>query len=173
MEENENVEIQQEMQDLEQPLSQEELDLKVQKLRLEQNSPFAVIASLGSAIVMAILWAVITVVTEYQIGYMAIAVGFVVGFAVKFAGKGIDKIYGIIGASGALLGCVFGNFLSQVGFVAIDPEIGLSYFQALKVLLTDIQLTVEIMKETFSPIDLLFYGIAIYAGYRYAFRKVD
>ena len=71
------------------------------------------------------------------------------------------------------MGCIFGNFLSQVGFVAIDPEIDLSYFEALKVLLTDMPLTVEIMKETFSPIDLLFYGFAIYAGYRYSFRKID
>jgi hypothetical protein len=106
-------------------------------------------------------------------GYMAIAVGFIVGFSVQFMGKGIDKIYGIIGAIGAVLGCVLGNFLSQVGFIAIDPEIGLSYFQALRLLLSDMQLTVEIMKETFSPIDILFYGIAIYTGYRYSFRKID
>ena len=173
MEESKNVEIQQETQDLEQPLNQEELNLKIEKLRLEQNLPFAIIASLGSAIVMAILWAVITVATEYQIGYMAIAVGFIVGYAVKFTGKGIDKIYGIIGAVGALLGCVFGNFLSQIGFVVQDPEIGLSYFEALKMLLLNGQLTIEVMKETFSPIDLLFYGIAIYEGYRFSFRKIE
>ena len=153
--------------------NKEDLNLKIEKLRLEQNLLFAIIASLGSAIVMAILWAVITVVTEYQIGYMALAVGFVVGFAVKFAGKGIDKIYGITGAVGALLGCVLGNFLSQVGFIAQDPEIGLSYFETLNMLLSDMQLTVEIMKETFSVIDLLFYGIALYEGYRFSFRKID
>ena len=104
--------------------------------------------------------------------YMAIAVGFVVGFSVKFAGKGIDKIFGVVGAAGALFGCVLGNFLSQVGFVAQDPEIGISYFEALNVLLSNMELTVEIMKETFSPIDLLFYGIAIYAGYRSAFVEL-
>jgi len=173
MEESKNVEIQEETRDLEQPLSQAELSVKIEELRLEQKLPFAILASLGSAIVVAILWAVITVVTERQIGYMAIAVGFIVGFAVQFMGKGIDKIYGIIGAVGAVLGCVLGNFLSQVGFIAIDPEIGLSYFQALRVLVSDMQLTVGIMKETFSPIDLLFYGIAIYTGYRFSFRKVD
>ena len=166
MEEEKKVEIQQETQDLEQSINQEEL-------RLEQNLPFAIIASLGSAIIMAILWAVITVVTNYQIGFMAIAVGLFVGFAVNFAGKGIDKIYGIIGAAGALLGCIFGNFLSQVGFVAQDPEIGLSFFETLKALLSNMPLTIEIMKETFSPVDLLFYGIAIYEGYRFSFRKID
>jgi hypothetical protein len=173
MEESKNVEIQQETQDLEQSLNQEELNFKIENLRLEQNLPFAIIASLSSAIVMAILWAAITVTTKYQIGYMAIAVGFAVGFAVRFTGKGIDKIYGIIGAIGALLGCVLGNFLSQVGFIAQDPEIEMSYFEGLKFLLTDMRLTFEIMKETFSPIDLLFYGIAIYEGYRFSFRTIN
>jgi hypothetical protein len=172
MEGSKNVEIQQE-QDLEQPLTQEDLSFKIEKLKLEQNLPLAIFAGLGSTIVMAVLWAVITVITGYQIGYMAIAVGFVVGFAVRFAGKGIDKVYGIIGATGALLGCVLGNFLSQVGFIAQDPEMNMSYFEGLKFLLTYRQLTFTIMKETFSHIFLLFYGLAIYEGYRFSFRKID
>ena len=31
-------------------------------------------------------------------------------------------------------------------------------------------MVIEIMKETFSPIDLLFYGLAIYEGYKLSFR---
>ena len=173
MENTENIEIQQEMANGEQPLNQEELLLKMDGLRSEQKLPFAIIAGLGSAIVMAILWAVITVITEYQIGYMAIAVGIAVGFAVCFAGKGIDQIYGIIGAASALLGCVLGNFLSQVGFIALDPDWSWSYFGALKFLLSNMQITIAVMKEAFSPIDLLFYGIALYEGFRFSFRKID
>jgi hypothetical protein len=30
----------------------------------------------------------------------------------------------------------------------------------------------DLMKATFSPIDLLFYGIAVYEGYRFSFRQV-
>ena len=173
MEEIENGEIRQEMENVEQPLNQEELLLKMDRLRSEQKLPFAVIAGLGAAIAMAILWAIITVITEHQIGYMAIAVGIVVGFAVRLAGKGIDQIYGIIGAASALLGCVLGNFLSQVGFIGLDPEIGFSYFKALNFLLSNTQITIAIMKEAFSPIDLLFYGIALYEGFRFSFRKID
>ena len=29
------------------------------------------------------------------------------------------------------------------------------------------------MKADFSPIDLLFYGIAIYEGYKFSFRQVE
>ena len=173
MEENKNVDIQQETQNLEQAPNQEELNLTIEQLRLEQNLPFAIMAGLGAAIVMAILWAVITVVTNYQIGYMAIAVGLAVGVAVRFAGKGIDKIYAIIGAVGAVLGCVLGNFLSQVGFISQDPEVTLSYFGVLKLFLSNMDVIVEVMQETFSPIDLLFYGIAIYEGYRFSFRKFE
>jgi hypothetical protein len=32
---------------------------------------------------------------------------------------------------------------------------------------------VELMQLTFSPIDLLFYGLAIYEGYRIAFRPIS
>lgn len=172
MEENKNTENQAETSAEEQKLSQEEINLLIEKLKLEQNLPMAIISGLGSAIVMAVIWAAITVATEYQIGYMAIAVGFIVGFAVKFFGKGIDKIFGVIGAASALLGCFLGNFLSQVGFIAIDPEINMSYSEALKLLLSDMALSGEIMKQTFSPIDLLFYGIAIYVGFRYSIRAI-
>lgn len=64
--------------------------------------------------------------TEYQIGYMAIAVGFLVGFVIRLTGKGIDKIFGISGAILAIFGCLLGNLLSNVGFIA-NAE-GLRYF---------------------------------------------
>lgn len=167
---NENV---QETQKSEQIFNSEEFIQKIEKLKLMQNLPLANLASLGSAMVMAVLWAVITVLTHRQIGYMAIGVGFAVGFSVQFAGKGIDKIYGVIGAAGALLGCILGNFLSQVAFLASDPEIGLSFYETLKLFLSNMPLTMEVMKVTFSLMDLVFYGIAIYVGYYYSFRKID
>jgi len=79
----------------------------------------------------------------------------------------------IIGERGALFGCVLGNFLSNVGFLSLDPEFGLTYFEALTVLLLNMGLTIEIMIDTFSPIDLVFYGIAIYEGYHFSFRKIE
>jgi hypothetical protein len=37
-------------------------------------------------------------------------------------------------------------------------------------MLIDYSLMPEIMAETFSPIDLLFYGLALWFGYKYSFR---
>jgi hypothetical protein len=54
----------------------EKLPMQVfEKLRLEQDLGRAVIAGVFLALGGAILWGVITVITEYQIGYMAIGIG--------------------------------------------------------------------------------------------------
>jgi len=149
-------------------INQEKLNLYIEELKLDQNLSFGVVAGLAASIVSAVLWAVITVATEYQIGYMAIAVGLIVGFTVRWAGKGFDKIFGIAGALLALLGCLLGNFLSMIGFIANAQELG--YFETLS--LFDYSLITDLMIETADPMDLLFYGFAIYEGYKFSFRKL-
>jgi hypothetical protein len=64
------------------------------KLRNHQSFNFALIGGLVAALLSAIIWAVISVFTQYQIGYMAIGVGLIVGYAVKFFGAGIDIKFG-------------------------------------------------------------------------------
>ena len=149
-------------------INEDKLNQYLDKLRVEQNLPLGLIGGLIAALVGAALWAVITVTTEYQIGYMAIAVGFIVGFTMKFTGKGIDKIFGIVGAALSLVGCLLGNCLSVVGFISIAE--GIEYFETLAMI--DYSLMPEIMMSTFSPIDLLFYGIAVYEGYKFSFRTI-
>lgn len=139
-----------------------------EKLRLDQNLPFGIIAGFVAAIIGAIVWGIITVATGFQIGYMALAIGAFVGIAIRKAGKGIDKIFGFWGAGIALFGVILGNFLSIIGFIA-NAE-GLGYIETLLIL--DYNYLPELMAETFSIIDLVFYGIAIYEGYRFSFRQV-
>ncbi len=140
----------------------------VQEFRQHQDLVFAIIGGLLAALVAAVLWAAVTVSTGYQIGYMAIAVGLIVGFSVRYFGAGIDLVYGIIGAVMALLGCMLGNLFSQVVFAA-DAE-GLGYIQTLG--LIDFSVIIDILISTFSGMDLLFYGLAIYEGYKFAFRPI-
>ncbi len=149
-------------------IDQAKLDQYMEKIKLDQNLLMGILGGLVAMIVSGALWAAITVATNYQIGYMAIAVGLIVGFTVRYLGKGIDQIFGIIGAVLALLGCILGNVLSIVGFVA-DAE-GLGYFETLGIV--DYSLVPGILIESSGPIDLLFYGIAIYEGYKFAFRKI-
>ena len=138
------------------------------RLRLDQNLPAALISGTAAGILGAILWAVITVVTEYQIGYMALAIGAAVGFTMRHYGRGIDQIFGVSGAIIAVVSCLLGNFFSTIGFIA-QAE-GLGYVETL--LLFDYAYLVPVMTETFSMIDLVFYGIAGYEGYKFAFRIV-
>ena len=139
-----------------------------EEYKQHQKLGYAIIGGFFLSIICALLWAVITVSTEYQIGFMAIGVGVVVGLGVRFFGAGIDTIYGIIGAFFALLGCLLGNLFSQVGFTANAESI--SYLQTLS--LIDFETMISIYKETFSGIDLLFYGFAVFEGYKFAFRPI-
>jgi antitoxin component YwqK of YwqJK toxin-antitoxin module len=146
-----------------------ELDeVGLQKLRSHQDFNFAIVGGLVATLVSAVLWAIITVAAKYQIGYMAVGVGLLVGFAVRFFGAGVDKKFGFLGAGLALLGCLLGNLFSQIGFAALDQAQG--YFEIISLLTPGIVFSV--LAETFQPMDLLFYGIAIYEGYRFAFRPV-
>lgn len=149
-------------------IDQNKLNRYLENLKLEQNLSAGIGAGLAAAIVGAILWAVITVVTGFQIGFMAIGVGFLVGYAVRYAGKGLDKQFGIAGGALALFGCLLGNFLSIIGFVAQSEDLG--YFETLS--LIDYGMVPQLMVETFGVMDLLFYGLAIYEGYRFSFRLI-
>jgi hypothetical protein len=124
----------------------------------------AVAAGLGAAIAGAVLWAVITVATKYELGIMAVAVGFMVGKAVSAVAHSRKPAFGVVGAACSLVGCVLGNLLSSIGFVAAANHMG--YFDVLSKL--DLSISIRIMTATFSPMDLLFYAIGIYEGYRFS-----
>ena len=156
------------------PLERQELKSNVsadvyERLRMEQNFPMAIIAGIFTGIFGAILWGTITVATNFQIGYMAIAIGAGVGFSMRYTGKGIDQIFGITGGMVAVLSCVLGNFLSVIGFTANSE--GLGYTETL--LSFNYAYFVPLLLETFSIIDLFFYGIAGYEGYKFAFRVLS
>jgi hypothetical protein len=94
-----------------------------------------------------------------------------VGYAVKYFGNGLTNSFGIAGAAFALLGCVLGNLFAS--FIALSQVENSSVSIVLSAVLSSPGIIVEIMKETFSPIDLLFYGIAIYEGYKLSFSGLS
>ena len=84
-------------------------------------------------------------------------------------GKGIDQSFGVAGGALALVGCVAGNLLTVVIVVARQEEMAI--LDVLSRLNPSI--AVRLLAATFSPIDVLFYGLAIYFGYKYSFRRVS
>ena len=150
--------------EIKQKLSTETVEL----LRLEQRLIPGIISGLIVGILGAILWGVITIATNFQIGYMAIAIGAGVGLTIRKFGNGIDLIFGIWGAIVSLFSVLLGNILSIIGFIANSE--GLGYMETL--IIFDYSYLPEIMAETFSIIDLLFYGIALFEGYKFSFRLI-
>ncbi len=140
------------------------------ELKSEQSLSMAILGGLIASIVAALLWAVITYATKYQIGFMAIGVGFLVGYAVNYLGKGMTTTFGIVGAVFSLFGCILGNILTTI--IAASLQEGVPFSSILMAFLTNPTIVAEILKETFSPIDLLFYAIAVYQGYRVSFRQI-
>lgn len=143
----------------------------MQDIKSKQNLPFAILGGLIASIIAAILWAVIGYITGYRIGFVAIGVGFLVGFAVNLCGKGMTATFGIVGALLALFGCMLGNLLMVILFASLAE--GVSMSAILITFLTTPGVIIEVMKETFSLMDLLFYGIAIYEGYRFSIRGIS
>jgi hypothetical protein len=134
----------------------------------ESNLLAAILGGLVAAVVGALIWAVITVITKYQIGFMAVGVGFLVAWAVRTLGKGRTNVYGIIGGGFALFGCLLGNLLSACEFIAADRSESVVSI-SMKVLASP-SIATNLLQATFSGMDLLFYAIAIYEGYKFARR---
>ena len=146
-----------------------QLQYAVEQLRAQQNLLGGALAGLAAALLGAAIWAGITFATHFQIGWMAVGVGFLVGVAVRSFGRGIDKVFGIVGAAFSLLGCAVGNLLAVCGAVARQEN--MAFMDVLSSL--DPGIVQELMVATFSPMDLLFYAIAIYEGYRLSFRQLS
>ena len=142
--------------------------MTLEALRSEQSLAMGVFAGSIAAIAGAAAWGLVTAYTEYQIGYMAIGVGFLVGFAVRVAGKGIDPSFGVVSAVLSLLGCVLGNLWTMTYFLAAKQ--GIPFLKAASQLNPNI--AVNIMVSTFNYMDVLFYGVALYFGYKYGFRRI-
>lgn len=140
------------------------------RLEAEQSLTGGLCAGLGAALAGAAIWAVVTVTTQFQIGWMAVGVGFVVGHAVRVYGKGVTKPFGILGAGFALAGCVLGNLMSVCGFVAKQESIPVG--SMILSTLAQPLLAWELLRLSFQPMDLLFYGIALYEGYKFSFRRI-
>ena len=136
-----------------------------EELLAEENLPKGVLYASVACILGAVAWSLISVSTGLQMGYMAIGVGFLVGFAMR-QGKGIRPVFGILGAVLALISCVLGDFFSIIGYIAKDYD--MSYTDVL--FGADYAEIFSLMTENLASMTILFYGFAVYEGYKFSFR---
>jgi|GEM_PF-1212213 len=138
------------------------------RLKKEQNLRLGILAASLTALALALLWALISISTGHQISYVAVVVGLLVGHSMRYFGKGLDKIFGVIGGLLTLAGCLGGIILSLVGTIAGAQSIGyLEVFSSF-----DGSVLVNLLVNHFRPIDFFFYGVALYEGYLFSFRKI-
>jgi hypothetical protein len=134
----------------------------------EPNLALATLAGVVAALAAAVAWGAITAATNYRIGFMAIGVGLLVAFAVRFAGGGHDTRFAYISGALSLLGCVLGNFFAACALIAVQQ-----HADVIGTIMLIAPHIVDFMRETFRPMDLLFYGIGAYFGYKYAMAPLQ
>ena len=129
------------------------------------------LGAIAGAMLGAIAWGAITAATNFQIGYMAVGVGFLAGYGMRTLGGGRDAADGLIAGIVALLGCLVGNVLAIVMTVTTHQHLPAAETARISfMVLTHPALAYKLLSESFNVMDVLFYGIAIYAGYRTAMK---
>lgn len=134
------------------------------QMRDNQNLTLGIFGGALGGVIGAVAWGLLTWITHIQIGYAAIGVGFLAELGVRLLGRGIDTSFAVVGAVMALLGVLLGNLFWACIEIARQEGVPLSAVAAS----LNSELISTIFRKTFSPIDLLFYGIAVWAGFKYA-----
>lgn len=137
--------------------------ISADEFRREGNFVGAVLGGIIGAALGAGLWAVIGVVTDSQIGWIAILIGLFAGFGVRLLGKGKTIPYKLIGAVLAFVGVVAGNIITVYIVLYNDPQFGPDFVSRLA-----INHYIELLTSSIEPVDLLFYGLALFSGFAFA-----
>jgi hypothetical protein len=133
------------------------------------NAATGLASAFGAALVGALIWSLITITTDYKIGFAAIGIGLLVGKAVENFGGG-DARLPIPAALIALVGCVIGDLFTDIHFLATAAD--LSDAHVANLVLSSPSLAWDLYKAGFEAMDLIFYAIAAYEGFRFARQGV-
>jgi len=131
------------------------------------------LGAIVGALLGAIAWGAITATTHFQIGYMAVAVGFLAGYGMRTLGGGRDRADGIVAGVVALLGCALGNLLTVIIEFAPHDNGHRSIMELTAMVLANPKLAWSLLMQGFNLMDVLFYALAVYAGYRTALKPPD
>jgi hypothetical protein len=131
--------------------------------RTSQSPSLVLAGGLAAALVGALAWALAAMALGRYLGVMAIGVGLLVGGTVRVLGRGAGRPLGSLSVTLSVVGCLLGNILSA--YVVLAAQKGLAPLAVLSHVCSNPVLIPAALLATFQPLDLLFYGIALYAGY--------
>jgi hypothetical protein len=137
-------------------------------LKKNQNIGRALVGGLLSSMVLAILFSLLTLLIKIQIAYFAIPIGILIGLVIRKFGQGIDLIFGFLGGAFALLSCLLSNLMILAGthMLARDVTIGESF-----ALIWEFGLW-NSLTSSLAIFDLIFYTLAAFTGFRFAFFRI-
>lgn len=134
-----------------------------------QNLILSILLGVLAAFVGGLIWAeTAVIIDDHRYAYMAIPVGIVVGLTVRFVGKGADYRFGLNAAILVILGCIFGNLFSVVVWIVEHFNIG--YIETIAAF--DPDFLIGLLKDRFEYVDIAFYLVAVFIGYKSAMNPV-
>ena len=144
----------------------------------EEFHRFLLAALVGfvAALFCAALWGIVAGITGYKIGLLALGFGYIIGYSMLAIGQGRSILYGIMGSGFAFFAIVFGNLFSFAVVLANNVELveqfgATTTLGAFGMLLSCPGALMIIMQSTLHPMELLFYGIALYTGFTSSFHR--
>ena len=130
----------------------------------------ALLYGLGAGVVAGAIWFAIVMVTGHELGLVAVGVGWLVGVAVVLGSGGKRglrlQLLSVLIALATMAGAEY--FIVREAVVAyLGEQVGATQAAALPVFLPlDVALDLLTSAIQDNPIDLLFWGIALYAAFR-------
>lgn len=126
----------------------------------------AIVGGLVGALLGSALWAVIGIVTEYEVGYVAIAVGFLSGGGVVLLGRQRGIPYQMIAVLMSLVGLFAGKYYLYFHYsqIAVVEQYGQQAWDSMQwsVLSPEFfQFFLEDIGSLMEPLDILFIILAI------------
>jgi hypothetical protein len=142
----------------------------------EQFTPQALLPAVAggilAAIVGGIVWGLIVILTDYEVGFVAWGIGFLAGFlVVRFAGGRKGVPLQAIGIVASLVGIVLGKYIAYVYFIkeAVREQVSEEAADSIGYFDTDVMSAFrEDFSDVFSGYDLLWAGLAIFTAWRMA-----
>ena len=129
-----------------------------------------IVGGLVAALVGGFIWAMIAIVTDYEVGIVAIGIGVLTGFAVVIvSGGGTGILFQLVAVVSSVLGVLFGKYYIFVHYVKefMEGEYGAEAADSISLFAADtIDLFVENAGDLFGGYDILWVILAVVAAWK-------
>jgi hypothetical protein len=135
--------------------------------RRQQNILLGVLAGFMAMLAGTGLWVTLATAAGTECAFLAPGVGFLVGASIQFFGRGIGRLFSVLGAVLAAGACLLGTLFAACATLAQTRQDG--FWTTLGTLQPESALA--LLRRNFGPSQLLFFSLAIGLGWWLARRR--